>query len=294
MIGLAVVTQLLDAGFQVAGLEIKTSAALRSLAQKYRTLRLMDGDLLDPAFVVEAFKNLAEQKEVSAVIHLAGLADASQCEADPIRAFEQNTMATVCVLEACCRAKIRHLIFPSTGYVYGTGHSPGVKESCDSNPQGLYALTKLAAETVIRGYASMGRIGCDILRLSNVYGPASKPNTVVGLLLSQKKDHLPISVHDPAPIRDFVHVDDVVETMFRLIQAGPSGPCTLNVSTGIGTSTGELARLFAEVQHLPHDNPPSSVGERAVSSCLVMDNAGLHQRLQWRPGITLREGLSRL
>jgi nucleoside-diphosphate-sugar epimerase len=140
----------------------------------------------------------------------------------------------------------------------------------------------------------MGRIGCDILRLSNVYGPASKPNTVVGLLLSQKKDHLPISVHDPAPIRDFVHVDDVVETMFRLIQAGPSGPCTLNVSTGIGTSTGELARLFAEVQHLPHDNPPSSVGERAVSSCLVMDNAGLHQRLQWRPGITLREGLSRL
>ncbi len=68
----------------------------------------------------------------------------------------------------------------------------------------------------------------------NIYGGAQKQNSVVDIF----KNAETLKVDDPAIIRDYVHVDDIVEGLLKA-QNWPVGRYSLG--SGIGTTTLELA-----------------------------------------------------
>ncbi len=245
---------------------------------------LPEVDVLDSNALSAAFQSAPG----STVIHLAALSDAGQCEQDPAQAFRKNSLSVAYVLQACVAHKISRLIFPSTAYVYGTRYKGDLKEDAEPCPEGIYALSKLTAETMIKGYAAIYNLSCDILRISNIYGPDVKPNTVLGEIISQSQRQGTISLRDVSPVRDFIYIDDIIETFSRLIIAPPAGFSVLNISTGRGTSIAELAALFCQVHGL---STQIVMNTSANTSRLVLNNAALHQRLGWKPTIDLKEGL---
>jgi UDP-glucose 4-epimerase len=93
---------------------------------------------------------------------------------------------------------------------------------------------------------------------------------------------------DGSQVRDFIHVDDLVEAILILAHKGIDGP--VNLGTGVDTSMDELAKLAmraagyeAPIEH--REDKPVGVRYR------VSDNSALLKH--YRPRISLEEGVRR-
>ena len=279
---------LLNRGAVVTGVDLK-SACPEKLA-KHKSYFFIQRDFLKKNNEV-LFKWDAENREDTAVFHMAGLAHVDECEKNPRKAFESNVLLTSYVLEFCRLNKIRNFIFPSTGLVYGTSLKEPAAEDTPPAPQNFYAVSKLAAEVQIRGYSLSFGISCIIARLGNTYGPGSDPDTLVSTIVDQIKKKEKIVVRHLTPIRDFIYIDDVLEGLIRLYLSKDKKKCqVVNVSTGAGTSALELARMASQISSIPIDEALKH--RDPFDSTLVLNNSLLAKIAGWTPKYTLSEGLS--
>ena len=112
-------------------------------------VRLIEGDVLDPAVLEAAFAGC------DWVFHLQANADIRHGLERPRVDLEQNTIATSNVLEAMRASDVRRIAFSSTGPVYG---EPDVFPTPEDAPfpmqTSLYGASKLAAEGLIEAYAT--------------------------------------------------------------------------------------------------------------------------------------------
>ena len=100
-------------------------------------------------------------------------------------------------------------------------------------------------------------------------------------------------------VRDFVHVDDVVEALVRLafVDRDLSGCRIVNVSTGQGASVREMARTARRITGgLDSEFPIVESGEENEEhkegiSEVIVDNRLLRALTGWTPQISLEHGL---
>jgi UDP-glucose 4-epimerase len=288
------IAQLVRLGAHVVALDLgKTAKRLTSFSNRQDDMDVIMGDMLDQSVIAHGMKSLLDGDDKKhAVFHLAGMSDASQCDKEPKNAVQQNVGIITNLLEACCEHGVKRVIYPSTAYVYGAQYDRPIDENDDLNPVGIYSLTKLLAEEVIQGYSRLHDLSCDNVRISNIYGPASKPTTIFGTMLFQARTKKEIILHNLEPIRDFIFIDDVVVGLIKVLLAGDEPGCrTFNLSTGIGTSIGQMAKIFCqsiglESDAIKCDNQPG------VTSVLVLLNEKMKQRTDWKPGIDLVDGIN--
>lgn len=178
--GRYVIPELLKNGHEILNLDVE---ALSSLPSEVYTLKT---DLTQPGQVFNAlcgqFKLQspfpAEKPPVpDAVIHFAGMPRNMICTDD--ETFRINALATYNVIDAACKIGVKKIIIASTACVYGPTFASGdidfdsfpIDEDADVNPMDTYAISKVCAETIARGFAR--RFGNDIycLRMSNVIAP---------------------------------------------------------------------------------------------------------------------------
>lgn len=113
-----------------------------------------------------------------------------------------------------------------------------------------YGMTKQFQEAVAEAEADKMSIPLAILRYFNVYGPRqSLDNPYTGLIMTFALrllggKALPLYEHG-TPVRDFVHVDDVVTASVRSLMGPQPSVRTLNVGLGAGASLAELAEELA-------------------------------------------------
>ena len=228
------------------------------------------------------------------VFHLAGLADAHQCQCHPDFAFASHIETTFSVLEMCRRIGGATLFYPSTGLVYGQScQKPVVENSPVIDDSGsVYVSMKLSAESMIRLYARHYGVGGIIGRLANIYGPGMGDNTIIGRILSQVREKKRIRVREMTSVRDFIYSEDVVDAALALF----SKPITesvliVNISTGIGmrleTLVTEASRLF----QTEYDPPEECQTTKNDPSHLVLSNEKLKKLTGWTPKTILTEGL---
>lgn len=107
-----------------------------------------------------------------------------------------------------------------------------------------YILSKVMAENISKTYRSFFEI-IDI-RLSNVYGPThlKRPDlipTIFNTILDGKKMY----VWTKKPIRDFIYVDDLIQSVFHLLNTNYSGP--INIGSGIGRSVSDVCDIIEKL-----------------------------------------------
>lgn len=256
------------------------------------SFHFISGDFLEKTDEAkEEFKKRGEIK--GAVFHMAGLTNVEECERYPMKAFESNVSMTFQVLEFCRKNHIKSFVFPSTGLVYGDHLKRRATEKDPTFPRNVYVATKLSAEAVAQGYGQSFKLDCVIVRLSNVYGSDSKPETVVGTIIKQIKRGKEVVVHDLLSVRDFIYVDDVIEGLVRLlISADEPGCHIVNLSTGVGSSVQDLSEKACKICSLPVNRIRSHEVSKRDASRLILNNDILFKMTRWRPRYNLSEGLS--
>ncbi|RUS46984.1 NAD-dependent epimerase/dehydratase family protein [Cohnella sp. AR92] len=226
------------------------------------------------------------------VFHMAAQADVQSSILDPAHDSNTNVVGTLRLLEACKRSDVRKLIFSSTSAVYGEVNSLRKQENMAPSPISFYGLSKETAERSLYLYHRLRRLRFTILRYSNVFGPrqcSHGEGGVISVFLSKLKRGLPLTIHGTGEqTRDFIYVRDVVEANLAAVGRGDGE--TINVSSGLRTSINQLVSLLEGI-HGPDLRVEYDLARPGdiMDSCL--DNGNAERLLDWRPQVSLMEGL---
>lgn len=192
---------------------------------------------------VSDFPNLKHAvKKHDVVIHLVGLPNVRDAQADPMNSFKLNVSSLQNVLEAC-RLENKKILFPSTAAVYGVTQNLPVNENHPLNPSNIYSWHKSMCEKLIQAYSQNFNINYMILRLFNVYGRGNKG--VIYSFIEKAKRGKPIEVFSIEQSRDFVHAGDVAEAFYLSIVQEDVNNKVINIGSGKGTQIRDVLRMVS-------------------------------------------------
>jgi len=140
---------------------------------------------------------------------------------------------------------IERIILLSSGAVYGSKvNSPRSMENDDLIPYDTYSITKISIENLISQYCSELSIPLTILRLPIVYSGSNNKGVIPMMLNSYHKNKY-IKVYSSGnPIRDFLHIDDLLTAIEEIIQLEIYGK--YNISSRATYSMLELANIIVK------------------------------------------------
>ncbi len=130
-----------------------------------------------PADILELSSSNSLFKDVTQVIHAAGLAHISNASQAVTAPFEMiNGQGTQNICRAAAEAGVEHFILVSSVSVYG----PSAKGICDEStacfPEGPYAESKFLAEQYAIRCAQQSGMALTILRLATIFGERDPGN----------------------------------------------------------------------------------------------------------------------
>jgi len=201
-----------------------------------------------------ATANVLADYRPDVVSHQAAQASVSVSVRNPHVDAEINILGGIHVLDACVTAGVKRVVFASTGgAIYGEVAAPGrADETQVPHPYSPYAISKLAMEHLLEFYRRERGIAATSLRYANVYGPRQSPFGEAGVvaIFAQRilaGEAIVINAcqdeGDEGCIRDYVAVEDVARANQKAMTGDLDLP-VMNVGTGVGTSTFELARAM--------------------------------------------------
>lgn len=217
-------------------------------------------DLSEP--LTESILDIGYQ--VKGIIHLAAIHNVGDSLRRPEYYYQQNTQITNNILGYAISRQVDWFMFASTGMVYAQSMDPSAaKESDRLGPGNPYAVSKLLCENIVSTVCQHHRIRAGIFRIFNVVTPVDSSDTVRSRFLIPSvcraaKLQQPFDVyvnnqgHSETIVRDYIHVDDVVSTLYQgSAYFDSKGPTIkdprawdfpdndveiFNVCTGMGTS----------------------------------------------------------
>jgi len=176
-----------------------------------------------------------------AVVHLAGLALASEANEHPARAWQVNAEGTARVAwhladVATARRAAPLLLVASSAEVYVPRADRPYVESDPVAPVTGYAASKLAVELASWQVWRTAGLRVIVARAFPHTGAGQDPRFWIPararILCHAKRSNAPaVNVGDLSAVRDFLHVDDVVDAYVRLLTRGVVGE-TYNIASG--------------------------------------------------------------
>jgi UDP-glucose 4-epimerase len=141
-------------------------------------------------------------------------------------------LSTSKVLDYFNDTNINKIIYTSSSSVYGSNIL--CNENDDLKPMNLHASLKVANEKLIEKYCSDKNIDYTITRVFNMYGGDDNFSIISKLLNCAKENNEITIVNNGNAIRDFIHIDDVVDIYSKLLDI--KNTKLLNIGTGNGSS----------------------------------------------------------
>jgi UDP-glucose 4-epimerase len=176
-IGCHVATRLAALGCSVRVVDDLSTGDESNLAHLAGRIEFLRGDLRDPNVCRQAVEGVA------VVFHLAAIPSVPRSLEDPWRSHDANVNATLRLLEACRKARVRRIVYSSSSSVYGdTAVMPKV-ETAEPLPRSPYATSKLAGEQYVLAYARAGLVEGVALRYFNVFGPRQSPHSAYAAVI---------------------------------------------------------------------------------------------------------------
>jgi UDP-glucuronate 4-epimerase len=313
-IGSAVSAALLARGVPVVGLDNLNPYYDPALKQaRLARLAAHDGfefvrlDLADR----DGMRRLFAERRFTRVVNLAAQAGVRHSLKDPHAYADANLTGFLNVLEGCRHAGTAHLVYASTSSVYGANRAmPFSEHQPVEHPLSLYAATKKANELMAHSYSHLFGLPCTGLRFFTVYGPWGRPDMAAFLFADAILAGRPIQVFNHGDMqRDFTYVDDIVESLVRVLELPPAPDPSFDPLRPDPGSSAAPWRIY----NIGNANPvplerfidalEAALGRAAIREYLPMqpgdvpathaDTAALVARTGYTPSTPVEEGVAR-
>jgi nucleoside-diphosphate-sugar epimerase len=285
---------LVGKGYWVRGVDIKYPEYEGSPCHEFEILDL------------RRFDNcLIATRDVDEVYHLAAdMGGIGYITASHARIAHNSATINMHTIEAARINPVKRFLFSSSACIYPaylqeTPKVTNLKEddAYPADPEEGYGTEKLFMEEMCKYYNQDYGFETRVVRFHNVYGPLGtyeggkeKAPAAICRKVVMAPDGGEIEVWgDGEQTRSFMHGDDCVEGIYRIMRSDYPRP--LNLGTDELVTVNQLVDMVAEVAGKSitkkHDlSKPQWVRGRNS------DNTRLRQELGWEPQIPLREGLA--
>jgi nucleoside-diphosphate-sugar epimerase len=231
-IGPGVIHVLHQAGYQIRSFSVDTPAS----GIFPQNVEVLIGDVTDQAAVQAAVQG------VDAVVHMAALLHIVNPPPELNEKYERvNVGGTATVVEAAIKAGVRRVVLFSTIAVYGASEGHVLNEMSPTNPETLYAQTKLAAEQfVLNARNTSGQPLGTVLRVGAIYGLRIKGN--YEQLIRALARHRFIPIGNGLNRRTLVYNNDIGRAAILAISHPAAAGRIFNVTDGRFHTVNEIIK----------------------------------------------------
>lgn len=286
-IGSNVVDAYIEAGHQVAVLDNLITGKKENLNPQAKFYEI---DIRDKEKLSQAIAEFSPE----IINHHAAQIDVRKSVVDPVFNAEVNELGTLNLLNAAVIAKVRKIIFASTGgAIYGeVTKKSGADENHPQEPISPYAITKRTVEMYLHAYKINSGLEYTVLRYGNVYGPRQDPLGEAGVIaifcgriLNKEQSTI---YGDGEQLRDYIYVGDVAQANLLVLEKGEGQ--IYNIGTGKGISVNTLYSALKQISRFDKDAvyAPPRTGELIRS---VLNAKKIKKDLGWKPRTSIKKGL---
>lgn len=244
-----------------------------------------------------AFRALVKGQDV--LFNLAGQTSHQDSMTDPFTDLDINCTAQLSILETC-RAENPgiKIVFASTRQIYGRPDYLPVDEKHLLRPTDVNGINKMAGEWYHVLYNNVYGLRACALRLTNTYGPGMRVKdarqTFLGIWIKLLLEGAPFAVWGGEQLRDFNHVDDVVDALLLAAGSEAANGGIYNLGSNEVVSLRALADALVaansgkgsyEIKSFPEERKRIDIGDYYADFSRF---AGLG----WTPRVRLAQGLA--
>ena len=287
-IGQNLVRKLIRSGHHILGLTRQTSLEIAE-GEQFRQLHISDSTGLQ--------KYADEIRQCETVIHLASKTTPAASFGQPLKDINENLVPTLDLLNILNKSRVKRFIFASSGgTVYGIPKSTPIDENHTTIPTTPYGVEKIAAENLIRLWASNNDVEYLLLRISNPYGPYQHGRNnqgVIGSWLRAILHSQPIDIYgDGEVVRDYLYIDDLVSAFIIAVEQTdfPSG--IYNLGSSQGSSLNEIATSLMGIDgvELTINRLPRRKFDVPLN---ILNSSKFRNQTGWTPEHSLDQGLKK-
>jgi len=269
-IGTNLIKRLLDDGYKVECLDNYSTGKRENELEgcKYIEVDISDSLRRYKGFGLETY----QLQKPDIIYHLAAIPRIQPSFLEPTKTFDSNVKATQNIMEYA-----RTLNIP---VVYaGSSSSHGDKYA---NP---YTHSKWLGEEVVTMYNKVYNTFTAICRFYNVYGEYQLTEgaycTVLGIFERLYNNNEPLTITgDGEQRRDFTHVDDIVDALYKIGIEGHTHEDAWELGTGNNYSINEVYQMFKEKFNVECMYLPDQPGNYRET---LRENDDALNNLGWKP-----------
>jgi UDP-glucose 4-epimerase len=295
-VGVNLVRRFASDGHDVLALDLGEADALTEtfLSAHSNRVHSMVGSISD--------KDLEERlpRSIDLIVHAAAVTPLAPGEESPrsVEAVAVNVAGTARIMRVAKALGAHRVVYVSSGSVYGPNtRKSTLGERTPLRPSSVYAITKVSAELIVRRLGALEGIQTIVVRLAQPYGPMERATSSRHLLspihdwchAALRGDVLPIENRHLA--RDYTHIADVAEVVYRLAAITTQRYDTYNVGCGVDTTLADLLEVvlahFPDAQTAPGGNYLSASVARAP-----LNPSRATKEVHWHDFQSIRQGVA--
>jgi CDP-glucose 4,6-dehydratase len=233
----------------------------------------------------------------STVFHLGAQTLVGNALLSPLETFESNIRGTYTLLEAARLANTaRSIVVASSDKAYGSLTAERYVEETPLRGAHPYDVSKSCTDLLAHTYWHTYALPVTVARCGNIYGGGDTnwsrliPGTIRSLLANER----PIIRSDGTLIRDYLHVNDVVQAYLALaVNTGTLalGGEAFNFGAGTEKSVLQVVNDLRRLMNRTAIEPEVRADARAEIQTQILSWDKARTVLDWRPAIDYEAGL---
>jgi nucleoside-diphosphate-sugar epimerase len=276
-IGRALCKRLLGIGAHVYGTS-RRSVEFDSQKWAHASVDLTDADQVDKLF---------REAQPDYVVHLASCVTGKR-EIEWVReTFAGNLQSAVNVLVAAQGIGVEKTVLA------GSLEEPDANDAAPvaTSP---YAASKWCASAYARMMHALYGQRSVVARIFMVYGPGQQDvaKLVPYVCLAAARGEAPELMSGGREV-DWIYIDDVVDGLIRLAQAGPDDGAYVDIGSGELVTTGDVARKICDVAGTGVAPVLGALPDRAMEQVRKANIEVTGEALDWQPATSIDVGLRR-
>ena len=312
-IGFSLCKKLIKESISVVGIDNLNSyydinlkeARLKELNKNNKYFKFYKIDIEDTININKIFK----EYKPDIVFNLAAQAGVRYSIKNPKEFINTNIKGFINILEACKSNKIEHLVYASSSSVYGGNlQLPYSENKSVDHPVSIYAASKKSNELMAHTYSHLYSLPCTGLRFFTVYGPWGRPDMSYFLFTKSILEREKIDIFNNGNMsRDFTYVDDVCESLLRVMNKIPYEDKDFDKKNPLLHSSWAPHKIFnignSKSINLMEfiETIEDELGQKALKNYLPMqpgdvkstlaDTSLLEDWINYKPSTTIKDGI---
>ena len=238
--------------------------------------------------------------EIDTVIHLGAQPIVGAADRAPRHTFESNIQGTWNILDACrmLNPLVKRIVVASSDKAYGSQPVLPYTEDMSLSGDHPYEVSKSCTDLISTTYARTYGLPVTIARCGNIYGGGDLNwNRIVpGMFKAFIRNEVPVFRSDGTFIRDYLHVDDIVNAYLTLADRSDDPDLAgeaFNFSDESPITVMQIFEAMRDVAGTPYIEPEILNAAQAEIKDQYLDASKARNVLGWNASLSLHDGLTK-